>query len=99
MNEYILYAILGVMGFAIVYLIAKVRQPVEIRTTREKKDDESILDGLGEIGDILKELQPEIEKGLKLKEEQKASLSSWINTIDKVTKSRILKWVARKFVK
>ena len=99
MNDLILYVILALMGIAITYVIIQVRQPVEIREERRRKQEDSILDDLGEIGDILKELQPEIESGLKLKEEQKKSLSNWINTIDKVTKSRILKWAAKRLMK
>ena len=99
MNDLILYVILALMGIAITYVIIQVRQPVEIRAERRKKEEDSFIDDLGEIGDILKELQPEIESGLKLKEEQKKSLANWINTIDKVTKSRILKWAAKRFMK
>jgi len=98
MNELILYAILALMGCAIAYLIVKVGQPVEIRGERRPKNEkENFVDDIGEIGDILKELKPEIVKGLKLKEEQEKSLTNWINTIDKVTKSKMLKWAIRKF--
>lgn len=97
MNDLILYAILALMGIALIYVISKVRQPIEIRQTREKREKDDVAEGIGEIGDILKELQPEIEKGLKLKDEQKESLSHWINTIDKVTKSKMVKWAIRKF--
>ena len=98
MNELILYAILALMGIAIAYLIVKVGQPVEISGERRPhKPKEDFLDDIGEIGDILKELKPEIVKGLKLKEEQEKSLSNWINTIDKTLKSKIVKWAIRKF--
>lgn len=99
MNDLILYVILALMGVAIAYLIVKVGQPIEIRGTRQPKEKDEFFDDIGEIGDILKELQPEIEKGLKLKDEQKTSLSNWINTIDKVTKSKMLRWAVRKFAK
>lgn len=99
MNDLILYAILGLMGLAIVYLIAKVRQPVELRTSRERKEDVTFIDDVGEIGEIIKELQPEIEKGLKLDDKQKESLTHWITTIDKVTKSKLLKWGLKKVMK
>ena len=99
MNDLILYVILGLMGLAIVYLIAKVRQPVELRTARERKEDATFIDDVGEIGEIIKELQPEIEKGLKLDEKQKESLTHWISTIDKVTKSKLLKWGLKKVMK
>ena len=98
MNDLILYAILALMGISIAYLIVQVRQPVEIRgerSTRKPKDD--FLEDIGEIGDILKELKPEIVKGLKLKEDQEKSLTNWINTIDKTLKSKLVKWALRKF--
>ena len=99
MNDLILYAILALMGCAIAYLIVKVGQPVEVRGARQPRDKDNFFDDIGEIGDVLKEIQPEIEKGLKLKEEQKESLTNWIKTIDKITKSKMLRWAIRKFGK
>lgn len=100
MDELILYIILGLMGVAIGYLILKVGQPVEVRGERtQRKDKDNFLDDVGEIGGILKELEPEIIKGLKLKEEQQKSLKNWINTIDKTLNSKIVKWALRKFGK
>ena len=99
MNDLILYAILALMGIAITYLIIQVRQPVEIRGTRERKESDNFVEDIGEIGTILKELQPEIVKGLKLKEEQEKSLENWFNTIDKITKSKLLKWGLKKAFK
>lgn len=98
MNDLILYAILALMGIAIAYLIIQVKQPVEIRgERRQSKPKEDFVEDIGEIGDILKELEPEIVKGLKLKEEQQKSLKNWINTIDKTLKSKLVKWAIRKF--
>lgn len=91
-----IYAIIAIQTLAIIYLIIKVRQPVTIK--REKKEKEDILDDLGDMGDILRELQPEIEKGLNLKEDQKKRLTTWVNTVDKVTKSRLLKWILKKVI-
>lgn len=99
MNDLLLYVILALLGIAVTYLIVQVRQPVELSGTREKREKDSFYDDLGEIGEMLKEMQPEIEKGLKLKDEQKESLSHWINTIDKVTKSKLLKWGLRRMMK
>lgn len=89
-----IYVIIGLQTLAIIYLIIKVRQPITVK--REKREKEDFLEDLGDMGDILKELQPELEKGLNLKEDQKARLTTWINTIDKVTKSRLLKWLLKK---
>lgn len=97
MNDLIVYAIFGLMSCAIVYLLIKIRQPVEISGTRERREKDDPLNDLGEIGEILQDLKPEIVKGLKLKEEQEKSLTNWINTIDKTLKSRLVKWAIRKF--
>lgn len=99
MNELILYAILALIGIALVYVIAKVRQPIEIREEREKRKDASLVDDIGEIGTILQELKPEIVKGLKLDEKQSESLENWFTTIDKITKSKMLKWGLKRVFK
>ena len=97
MNDLILYAILALMGIAIAYLIVQVKQPVEIRGERgTRKPKEDFVEDIGEIGDILQELKPEIVKNLKLKEDQEKSLTNWINTIDKTLKSKLVKWAIRK---
>jgi len=98
MNDLIIYAIFSIMGIAIVYLIYKIGQPVEIRGTRQPREKDNFIDDIGEIGDILIELKPEIVTGLKLKEEQEKSLTNWINTIDKTLKSKMVKWALRKFM-
>ena len=100
MNDLILYAILAFMGIAIVYLIAKIRQPIELAPKdKAKADKDNFIEDIGSIGDILTELEPEIVKGLNLKEEQAKSLKHWIITIDKITKSKVLKWVAKRVMK
>lgn len=99
MNDLILYAILAIMGLVMAYVVVKVRQPIEISGTKEKREKESFVDDIGEIGTILQELKPEIVKGLNLKEEQEKSLEHWINGIDKTLKSKLVKYALRKFLK
>ena len=62
---------------------------------REKRPRDEITD-LSDLGDILQEIKPEIIRNLKLNEEQTKILETWINTIDKVTKSKLSKWLIDK---
>lgn len=94
MIEYIVYALLAINTVTIVYLIIKVRQPVKVRHERSSKNPD--IPEVGEIGDILKEVQPEIERNLKLNEEQKKIVDTWIKTIDATTKSKLMKWILKK---
>lgn len=90
---YYIIAVLALQAVAIIYLIIKVRQPVVIRRSRNPKDD---MPDLGDIGEILMEIKPEIERNLKLNEDQKKVLDTWIRTIDITTKSKLSRWVLKK---
>lgn len=96
MNELILYAVLGLLGLAVVYLILKVRQPVVIQKPRKKSEEPDVTESLGDIGEIIKEAQPEIVKMLKLNEEQQKTLNTWVSTLDKITHSKLLGWLIKK---
>lgn len=95
MNDLILYAMFLIMGLALVYVINKVRQPIEIDESERgtiKRHSNDLVSGIGEIGDVLQELKGEISKGLKLKPEQVTRLELYVNSIDKLTKSKLLRW-------
>lgn len=93
MIDWIIYAVLGILCLTTLYLIRKVNQPLVIRRTRTTEEG---IPELGDIGDILKEMQPEIIKNLKLNDEQQKTLKKWITTIDVITKSKITRWILKK---
>ncbi len=88
-----LWIILILLSGAVFYLIWKIRQPIIVRSSKKGKDE---VPDLSDLGDILLEIQPEIERNLNLNEDQKKILGTWINTINKVTKSKLSTWLIDK---